>query len=64
MINAQKDMLNVILKILYKEIILMDMFLEKRYGLDSQIYINFHDCLNVLSLDRDREDTKKEEPLD
>ena len=43
----------------YKNIILWDMFLELLYGEDSQIYIDFKDKLNVLSIDKDREDTTK-----
>ncbi len=52
----------IILKLLnrlYKYIILMDIILEKYYGIDSQIYLDFHDKLNVLSIDKDRKDTKK-----
>lgn len=41
----------------YKNIILWDTFLELFYGEDSQIYIDFKDKLNVLSIDKDREDT-------
>ena len=39
---------------LYKRILLWDDLLESLYGLDSQVYINFHDELNILSIDRDR----------
>lgn len=38
----------------YKNLILLDMLLETLYGVDSQIYINWHDNLNILSIDRDR----------
>lgn len=38
----------------YKKLILLDMLLETLYGVDSQIYINWHDNLNILSIDRDR----------
>ena len=39
---------------LYKRILLWDDLLESLYGLDSQVYINFHDELNILSIDKDR----------
>lgn len=43
-----------LLDIFYKKLVLLDMLLETLYGLDSQILIDWHDKLNVLSIDKDR----------
>lgn len=43
------------LDLTYKKLILIDELLETLYGLDSQIYLDWKDNLNTLSIDKDRQ---------
>lgn len=52
--NKRKVKTERLLNTNIKRLILLDMFLETLYGLDSQILIDWHDKLNILSIDRDR----------
>lgn len=52
--NKRKVKIERLLNTNIKKLILLDMFLETLYGLDSQILIDWHDKLNILSIDRDR----------
>lgn len=52
--NKRKVKTERLLNTNIKKLILLDMFLETLYGLDSQILIDWHDKLNILSIDRDR----------
>lgn len=43
----------------YIRLIFLEELLENLYGIDSQPLIEYKDYLNILSIDKDREDTKK-----
>lgn len=43
----------------YSRLIFFEELLENLYGIDSQPLMEYKDYLNILSMDKDREDTKK-----
>ena len=42
----------------YIKLIFFEELLENLYGIDSQTLMEYKDYLNILSIDKDREDTK------